>query len=94
MQTKWPQDEMPTAGRSAPWAVGPHPPPQFEDGMVAVPLEPPQVAATLPITPWSSHPGELSPSALMDQAGGVYQIPGTGADHVLFFFLMYCFTEG
>lgn len=54
--------------------------------MVAVPLEPPQVAATLPITPWSGHPGELSPSALMDQAGGFYQTPGTGADHVPFFF--------
>ena len=53
MKTKWLQEEMPTAGRSTPWAVGPHPPPQFEDGMVAMPLEPPQVAATLPIATWT-----------------------------------------
>ena len=86
MQTKQPQEEMPTAGRSTPWAVGPHSPPPFEDGMVAMPLQPPQVAATLPIAPWGGHPRKLSPFALMDKAGSFYQTPGTDLDHVLFFF--------
>lgn len=54
--------------------------------MVAMPLEPPQVAATLSIAPWGGHPRKLSPFALMDKAGGFYQIPGTDLDHVLFFF--------
>ena len=40
--------------------------------MVAMPLEPPQVAATLSIAPWGGHPRKLSPFALMDKAGGFY----------------------